>query len=116
MRARSCLVQVDDQCHDAAKPAAIKRDEKHVQDLIVYITENMTNLFDVDNNPRQLICISTGLFVSHDIEYSLLKSVETGRTKMKIFVESSLSTDNAEDIDLEDQMNDDDEDENDTSD
>ncbi|CAC5392868.1 unnamed protein product [Mytilus coruscus] len=95
MRARACLVQVDDQCHDEAKPAAMKRDEKHVQDLIVYITENMTNPFDVDNHPRQLINISTGLHASHDIEDSLLKSVETGRTKMKIFVESSLSTDKA---------------------
>ena len=45
--------------------------------------------------PRQLINISTGLLASHDIEDLLLKSVETGRTKMKIFVESSLSTDNA---------------------
>ncbi|CAG2187592.1 unnamed protein product [Mytilus edulis] len=95
MIARACLVQVDDQCHDEAKPAAMKRDEKHVQDLIVYITENMTNPFDVDNHPRQLINISTGLHASHDIEESLLKSVETGRTRMKIFVESSLSTDKA---------------------
>ncbi|CAC5356829.1 unnamed protein product [Mytilus coruscus] len=95
MRARVCLVQVNDQCHDEAKPAAMKRDEKHVQDLIVYITENMTNPFDVDNHPRQLINISTGLHASHDIEDSLLKSFETGRTKMKIFVESSLSTDKA---------------------
>ncbi|CAC5356814.1 unnamed protein product [Mytilus coruscus] len=95
MRARACLVQVDDQCHDEAKPAAMKRDEKHVQDLIVYITENMTNPFDVDNHPRQLINISTGFHASHDIEDSLLKSVKTGRTKMKIFVESSVSTDKA---------------------
>ena len=93
MRARAGLSQVDDQCHDEAKPAAMKRDEKHVQDLIVYITENMTNPFDVDNHPRQLINISTGLHASHDIEDSLLKSVETGRTKMKMFVDSSLSTD-----------------------
>ncbi|CAC5383567.1 unnamed protein product [Mytilus coruscus] len=95
MRARACLVQVDDQYHGEAKPAAMKRDEKHVQDLIVYITENMTNPFDVDNHPRQLINISTGLHASHDIEDSLLKSVETERTKVKIFVESSLSTDKA---------------------
>ncbi|CAG2215169.1 unnamed protein product [Mytilus edulis] len=98
MRARSCLVQVENQCHDEAKPAAMKRDEKHVQDLIVYITENITNLFDVDNHPRQLINISTGLLASHDIEDLLLKSVETGRIKMKIFVESSLSTDNVEHV------------------
>ncbi|CAG2192261.1 unnamed protein product [Mytilus edulis] len=98
MIARACLVQVDDQCHDEAKPAAMKRDGKHVQDLIVYITENMTNPFDVDNHPRQLINISTGLHASHDIEESLLKSVETGRTRMKIFVESSLSTDKAANI------------------
>ncbi|VDH92485.1 Hypothetical predicted protein [Mytilus galloprovincialis] len=96
MRARACLVKVDDQCHDEAKPAAMKRDEKNVQDLIVYITENMTNPFHVDNHLRQLINISTGLHASHDIEDLLLKSVETGRTKMKIFVESSLSTDKAE--------------------
>ncbi|CAG2254125.1 unnamed protein product [Mytilus edulis] len=61
-------------------------------------SENMTNPFDVDNHPRQLINISTGLHASHDIEDSLLKSVETGRTKMKICVESSLSTDKAANI------------------
>ncbi|VDI49817.1 Hypothetical predicted protein [Mytilus galloprovincialis] len=58
--------------------------------------ENMTNPFHVDNHLRQLINISTGLHASHNIEDSLLKSVETGRTKMKICVESSLSTDKAE--------------------
>ena len=77
MRARAGLSQVDDQCHDEAKPAAMKRDEKHVQDLIVYITENITNPFDVDNLYRQHMNISTGLHASHDIEDSLLKSVET---------------------------------------
>ncbi|CAG2228115.1 HMCN [Mytilus edulis] len=51
MRARACLVQVDDQCHDGAKTAAMKRDEKHVQDLIIYTTENMTNPLDADNQP-----------------------------------------------------------------
>ncbi|CAG2212934.1 unnamed protein product [Mytilus edulis] len=55
----------------------------------------MTNPFDVHNHPLQLINISTGLHASHDIEDSLSKSVGTARTKMKIFVESSLSTDKA---------------------
>ncbi|CAG2225334.1 unnamed protein product [Mytilus edulis] len=65
MRARACLVQVGDQCHDEAKPAAMKRDKTFVDDLTVYITEN------------QHMNISTGLHASHDIEDSLLKSVET---------------------------------------
>ena len=55
----------------------------------------MKNSVDVDNHLHQLINISTGLHASHDIEDSLLKSVETGRTKMKMFVDSSLSTDKA---------------------
>ncbi|CAG2201714.1 unnamed protein product [Mytilus edulis] len=61
MRARACLVQVDDQFHDEAKTAAKKRDEKHVQDLSVSkyyfhgITENMTNPCDADNHPPNII-------------------------------------------------------------
>ncbi|VDI39082.1 Hypothetical predicted protein [Mytilus galloprovincialis] len=98
MKARACPIQVDDQCHDEAKPAAMKRDEKRVQDLIVYITERMTNPFDDDSHSPQLINISTRPRASHEIEDSLLKSVETGKTKMKKFVESSLSTDQAGNI------------------
>ncbi|CAG2248893.1 CHFR [Mytilus edulis] len=72
MRARACLVQVDDQCHDGAKTAAKKGDEKHVQDLIIYTTKNMTNPLDADNQPRQLLLnISTDLHESHDIKDSL---------------------------------------------
>ena len=58
--------------------------------------QNRSRVFYILLKKYSYICYrNTILSITNDIEDSLLKSVETGRTKIKIFVESSLSTDQA---------------------
>jgi hypothetical protein len=54
----------------------MKRDEQHVETLISYVTESMTDHLNVDNHSRQLINISTGLHAKDAIKESLLNAVD----------------------------------------
>ncbi|CAG2203742.1 unnamed protein product [Mytilus edulis] len=57
MRARACLVQVDDQCHDEAKPAAMKRDKNmfkgcpHLETWpnLTLCSSNLSDMFQEEN-------------------------------------------------------------------
>ena len=94
MRQRSGLVDDDNNeyVHDQSKPHSMKQDEKHVQQILAHITNNMTNPFDIDSHPPDtLVNIATGLHASTKVQESLLSAVEKGRKQCETFVNSSLS-------------------------
>ena len=53
--------------HEETKPTAMKRDETHVIDLIHHIQDKMTDPFDVELHPSNLINISTGMHASTEV-------------------------------------------------
>lgn len=71
MRSRSGASSKDDDSHDEAKRAAMKRDEEHVKLLIDHLRERMTDPFEVEEHPEALINISTGMHASREIEISV---------------------------------------------
>lgn len=77
MKRRGGLESTEDLSHDEEKPAAMNGDEQHVKTLISYVTESMTDPFNFDNHPRELINISTGLHAKDVIKESLLIAVDT---------------------------------------
>jgi hypothetical protein len=91
MRDRSGLATEIEASHEETKPAAMKRDEQQVNDLIDHIRNKMTDSFDVALHPALLITISTGMHASKDVQDSLLNSIDEGTKMAKSFVEGSLS-------------------------
>ena len=91
MRDRSGVTTEIEASHEKTKPAAMKRDEKQVNDLIDHIRNKMTNPFDVALHSATLIHISTGMHASKDVQDSLLISIDEGTKMAKSFVEGSLS-------------------------
>ena len=51
----------------------------------------MSDTFNVDNHPRELFNISTGLHAKDAIKESLLNAVDTGKCMMQKFLRTSLS-------------------------
>jgi hypothetical protein len=48
--------------HAQLRPAAMARDEKHAQSMVDHIENNMTNPFDIEGHPEEvLVNIATGL-------------------------------------------------------
>lgn len=66
----------------------MERDEKHVNAIVLHITENMTNPFDVDAHPQNvLLNISTGVNASADVQHSLLSASDRGNMQYESFVD-----------------------------
>jgi hypothetical protein len=86
MRDRSDLATEIEASHEETKPAAMKRDEQQVNDLIDHIRNKMTDPFDVALHPALLINISTGMHASKDVQDSLLNSIDEGTKMAKSFV------------------------------
>ena len=93
MQEKSGLVIDCAEFHQETKPAAIKRDDQQVTDLIDHIVNKMTDPFDVALHPTPLINISTGMHASREVQDSLLNCVEQGTKMVKSFVDGSLSED-----------------------
>ena len=91
MHNRSGLATEIEASHEETKPAAMKRDEQQVNDLIDHIRNKMTDPFDVALHPALLINISTGMHASKDVQDSLLNSIDEGTKMAKSFVKGSLS-------------------------
>ncbi len=73
MRDRSGQNATKSSSHEQTLPAAMTRDEKHVQAIVEEITTNMTDPFDTSSHPPGvLINISTGLHASDAVQASLL--------------------------------------------
>lgn len=93
MRIRNGQTAQLSQVHEQAQPAAMKRDEKHVLDIINHINNNMTNPFEVDSHPEGILLnISSGLHAPQEVQQSLLSAVEMGTRKFHCFVKESLSS------------------------
>ena len=93
MRIRNGQTAKHSEIHEQAQPAAMKRDEKHVQDIINHINNNMTNPFDADSHPEGILLnISSGLHAPQDVQQSLLSAVKTGEKRFCAFVKETLST------------------------
>jgi cytochrome c556 len=67
MKVRSGLVTADDETHNENRSASMKRNEKQVTDLISHLQEKMINPFDIQQNPPELINVSTGLKASTEV-------------------------------------------------
>jgi hypothetical protein len=91
MHNRSGLATEIEASHEETKPAAMKRNEQQVNDLIDHIRNKMTDPFDVALHPALLINISTGMHASKDVQDSLLNSIDEGTKMAKSFVKGSLS-------------------------
>jgi hypothetical protein len=74
MHNRSGLATEIEASHEETKPAAMKRNEQQVNDLIDHIRNKMTDSFDVALHPALLITISTGMHASKDVQDSLWKT------------------------------------------
>lgn len=91
MKARAGASNDADPNHDQIRPASIKRDELHVNSLIVHLQDKMTNPFDVSCHPDALFNIATGMHATKEVQQSLLSAVPHGEKQTKTFVDSSLS-------------------------
>ena len=79
--------------HEQLSPASMARDKKHVQTLVDHMAKNMTNPFDVEGHPEDvLINISYGLYANADVRKSLLNAVDNGQKQCERFVQISLSS------------------------
>ncbi|MES9879249.1 MAG: hypothetical protein ABW185_00005 [Sedimenticola sp.] len=92
MRQRNGQLGKETEKHEEERPAAMKRDEEHVQAMTSHVVNNMTNPFDVESHPEGvLINISTGLHSPPDVQASLLEAVDKGNDKFNDFVKATLS-------------------------
>lgn len=93
MRERCGLHARTDETHEQNQPAAMKRDEKHIVDLVEHIQSNMTNPFDTAMHPESaLVNISTGLHASDEVKSSLANVVNTGKQRLEAFAHGTLSS------------------------
>lgn len=91
MRIRNGQTAKQSEIHKQAQPAAMKRDEKHVKDIINHLNNNMTNPFDADSHPEgNLLNSASGLHAPQDLQQSLLSVVETGEKKFGAFVKETF--------------------------
>ena len=54
MRIRSGTVAIDESFHEETKPAALKRDESHVNLMRKHVKQRITNPFDVASHAKSL--------------------------------------------------------------
>jgi hypothetical protein len=67
-----------------------KCDKEHVHSLIDHVKNNMTDPFDVEACPKDLINIATGLHAKKEVEDSLLNCVDQGQKYLQSFVVGCL--------------------------
>ncbi|CAC5419984.1 unnamed protein product [Mytilus coruscus] len=87
MRKRFGIALGSEENHEENRPTAMKRDEQQVNDLFEHVQNNMTDPFDIEECPKSLINIATGLHASREVEDSLVNSVDRGQKTMKSFVD-----------------------------
>jgi hypothetical protein len=68
----------------------MKCDKEHVRSLIDHVKNNMTDPFDVEACPKDLINIATGLHAKKEVEDSLLNCVDQGQKYLQSFVVGCL--------------------------
>ena len=91
MRIRNGQTAKHSEIHEHEQPAAMKRDDRHVQNIINHINNIMTNPFDADSHPEGILLnISSGLHAPQDVQQSLLSAVKTGEEKFGAFVKETL--------------------------
>jgi hypothetical protein len=98
MRIRSGTVAIDESFHAERKPAALKRDESHVNLMREHVIQRMTNPFDVASHPKSLVNISTGLHAPTEIEVALTNAFDNGIKMVKAFVNGALTEGNNADF------------------
>jgi hypothetical protein len=54
IRIRSGTVAIDESFHEETKPAALKRDESHINLTREHVKQIMTNLFEVASHPKNI--------------------------------------------------------------
>lgn len=80
--------------HEQTQPAAMKRDEEHLQQLLSHIEANMTHPFDKDQHADgKLVHIASGVIANDDVQNSLLSVVDSGNAQMNRFIDETLSSD-----------------------
>jgi hypothetical protein len=94
MRIRSGTVAIDESFHQETKPAALKRDESHVNLMREHVKQRITNPFDVASHPKSLVNISTGLHAPTEIEVALTNAFDNGIKMVKAFVNGALTEGN----------------------
>lgn len=93
IRSRSGTIHKDDMGHEQMRPAALNRDEQHVQRLICHVEDNMTHPFRTTDHPDEhLVNISSGVIASKDIQKSLLSVHDLGKRQMEEYITESLCT------------------------
>jgi hypothetical protein len=90
MKTRSGLSSSTEKDHEENRPTAMKRDEEHVRSLIDHVKNNMTDPFNVEACPKDLINIATGLHAKKEVEDSLLNCVDQGQKYLQSFVVGCL--------------------------
>ena len=78
VRIRSGRVAIDESFLEETKPAALKRDESHINLMREHVKQRMTNSFDVASHPKSLVDISTGLHAPTEIEVALTNAFDNG--------------------------------------
>ena len=91
MRIRSGTVAIDESFQEETQPAALKRDESHVNLMREHVKQRMTNPFDVASHPKSLVNISTGLHAPTEIEVALTNAFDNGIRLVKAFVNGALT-------------------------
>jgi hypothetical protein len=87
MRIRS----IGESFHEETKPAALKRDESHVNLMREHVKQRITNPFYVASHPKSLVNISTGLHAPTEIEVALTNAFDNGIKMVKAFTDRSNS-------------------------
>jgi hypothetical protein len=98
MRIRSGTVAIDESFHEETKPAALKRDESHVNLVREHVKQRMTNPFDVASHSKSLVNISTCLHAHTEIEIALTNAFDNGIKMVKAFVNGALTEGNNADF------------------
>jgi hypothetical protein len=98
MRITSGTVAIDESFHEEREPAALKRDESHVNLMREHVKQRMTNPFDVASHPKSLVNISTGIHAPTEIEVALTNAFDNGINMVKAFVNGVLTEGNNADF------------------
>jgi hypothetical protein len=92
IKKRGGLTTAEDQCHQEAMPAGLKRDESHFDQLYNHIQTNMTNPFSVKQHPACLVNIASGIHATTEVQDSLLTASTKGLQQMEKFINAALDT------------------------
>ena len=69
----------------------MKRDERHIQQIVKLTEDNMIDPFDVTSHPKDLVSIGSGLVATPEISESSLNETAKGTSMMNEFVRSRLT-------------------------